>query len=1129
MRSLLVAFAALLTFTNPSHCWSQAPMPPLRFDMGPRDSPVSDGCVQVTEDSLWTDRRGFGWESSSMESRVRTDLRDIHQFELYDFMMAQFDDINRDFVAADSDLVFRADVPNGDWRVTVVIGDMSQAVGSMDLTINGRLIENNLAAWSPGSRGPGNHRRLMMEPYGWWKPVRATVPVSDGFIRIQLSRDQRYFDEMLAKQAREEPAWEQQVADEYSVRPPYQRIGVHEPIYYYIGWPFVHNSIMAVEITRDVELPLIEITESNEQLQINHEIDSPGLHQTIEGFNNRNFDTALSGMETIQEPEAQTARAVLALWLAGRLETEFEQDMKLTRLAAEILESHLMQHPQDVQLAELFEETKLFRLAWQLHEERGHDPLGENHFYENCKAIAYWWNLPHASPLYDQSRLNIARAEHMLHPYMPARGTYRELFRQLEKKYPHNRFVKYHLHGNWDPHGDGVHYYDWVIPDHSKRVRNSPEWVRELYPAFQTLLDWSEWWIRFKQLPNGSIGGGWGDDVEIVGVFGYFGHVGSDVSDVLADGTSRLIEGMWYDSEIDPELGFCLPFTDAEHAAEWTGNTLGMMTDLNYGDPVWIERSMKTGKLIRDLWTAPNDHGHRHFRANFFCAARVGDGGQMNDSWINYRAIRPALAVLRYNRNPTISRLVTELADGWLAAAMSTDRGKPRGVIPNEIAFPSGLIGGRQSPNWYQTRAQAGTDKSRFTGQGYKPYVVDLLRSAWAETGYPRYLEPLRLEYELAEKYGYLPESTSGLRLQRVPDPVEFGSRRYIPRKNEDSRTRRKSAPADLRPGSERWAAYHLRAPDEWLVARRMIEARQGELRNDITKDDIIRCSINIRSEFAWRWPLHTTEASPTDRIGARGMVNPFIVYTGGRIGGPLLEAAVTYKNTTRHFAAAVMGNDSQGLRILYHSLTDDAREISVVPWKLEPGSHYQLVYGPDDDDDETMDRITEQRQIDFPQIGIPIPVSVEPHTTYLIEIEQIGRGRVPELAPDPAIGLQDLRHDWGMILARVHNVGSAPVYNLEVAAWDGDPENGGTFIGQAILPHVSAPIDLDPKTVTIGIPWNPRDGKPHDIYIVLDPNHKLDREITDFNNTAHAMLPQPKDDSRKQRSPTGGRRADRM
>jgi hypothetical protein len=34
------------------------------------------------------------------------------------------------------------------------------------------------------------------------------------------------------------------------------------------------------------------------------------------------------------------------------------------------------------------------------------------------------------------------------------------------------------------------------------------------------MLDRSEWFVKFKQCPEGNIGCGWGDDVEVIGTFG---------------------------------------------------------------------------------------------------------------------------------------------------------------------------------------------------------------------------------------------------------------------------------------------------------------------------------------------------------------------------------------------------------------------------------------------------------------------------------------------------------------------------------------------------------------------------------------------------------------------------------
>jgi len=279
---------------------------------------------------------------------------------------------------------------------------------------------------------------------------------------------------------------------------------------------------------------------------------------------------------------------------------------------------------------------------------------------------------------------------------------------------------------------------------------------------------------------------------------------------------------------------------------------------------------MKTGKLMRDLWTDYNDNGHRHFRANFFSAAQVGSGDQMNDSWINYRAIRPAHFVLSYNRNPAIAKVITELADGWVAAAMSTDRGKPMGVIPTEVAFPSGLLGGVKSPNWYTAYHGPGTGNADWQEQPVKPYIQDLLIGAYRETRDPKYLEPLRLEYELAAKYDNLPPIKTGARLQAVDYPQEFGKRdKRPPAPPKESVQGEKKQP--LEPGTEEWVGANLKAVNEWLVAKRIEEGRTGELQNDITKEDIIRSATLVSSTYKWMWPMSTSEAGPTDRVAFVG------------------------------------------------------------------------------------------------------------------------------------------------------------------------------------------------------------------------------------------------------------------
>jgi len=1066
--SLVLAFAliACAAGTASERVW--------RFDCGMPKSPVMQGYQRLSAGEAYSAARGYGWQGGDprhlefkrpvRKPRLRGSFGQLLLEHAYD---NHRNPLNRDAVVSRRDIGFRLDLPNGTYRVGVTMGSLFQAIGSIDLSMNGRLVAEQLAVWAPGG-----YRMLDLTPAGWWTTFRATVEITDGVLRIGWKKNQQHYDTQMAEQTK----WETPYAQWYHSTPVIQ-----EPPYHYIGYPFVGHSIMAIEVTPYRPGPVEAV---DGKLRLNTKIASPRLRTSVERYNTGRFDAAVAALREVREPTAQVAKAVVALWLSGRLETEVERE--LVPQALPVLRQYVKAHPEAYGLAEILSDAEIFQRAMHIHVNRGGAEAESNHFVENDKAIGWWWMIQPDSPLRDKARMHLARAAHMLKPYFPILGTERQVFLELEKKCPENRFVKYHLHRQWEPHGDGSDYYDWVMVDYAAKAQGAPEWVRAIYPAFGGLVDLSEWWIRFRQSPLGDIGGGWSDDVELVGLFGYYGYIGRGISDLCIQGTGKLINGVWNLSEVDPEIGYSLPMADAEHTAEPTGNTLGMMMQLDYGNPIWIERCMKTGKLIRDLWTDYDDQGYRRFRANFLGAAQVGAGDRMNDSWINYRAVSPATAVLNYNGNPTIAKVYTEIADSWLAAAMSTERGKPKGVIPAQISFPDRILGGTKSPNWYTASHPPGTVNYDWSPQKYKAYMLSILFAAYQVTGNAAYLEPMRLEYELAIKHGYTPEPAGPLKRSRRRGPVKV------------------DAPA----GSEKWIAAQLAQTETWIEAKRMLEGRSGPLENLWSKEQIIASGKRAAEHLRTYWPVSTSEAGPTDRVGFVGIIDPFFIYTGGSWGGPLLKAAVTYENTTKDFAAAVVAADPQGLRICYYSLAPQRRRIGIVPWELEAGGTYKLVYGVDADDDGKIDTVTEQREFVFPQHGTPIEIDVKPRTNYVVEIDQLKRGRAAGPAPDPGLCAEDIRYhsDRNLLTARIHNVGAVAVRNVKVAFYEGNPEAGGRRITVQRIPNIEAPNDLEPRTVTVGV--NHSLDRRTEIYVVIDPDREIGREITTFNNVAHRILP---------------------
>ncbi len=1081
LQTALVGTALLASFP------AYGAEPIWRFDCGTADSPVMEGYLKLTAADQYEKGRGYGWETPSAQSIVFPDAVPYSgmggswgQERMFRYITEECRNaLNTDGVVSTDELVFRIDVPEGGRsRVAVTVGDMSQPIGSIDLRINDVLVAEHLAAWAVGTS-----RMFDQAPAPWWRTIRSVVDPKDGAITISLSKNQTYYDREFAKQASGENPYERW----YHKTPV-----VKGPPYVFIGLPFVHNSIMAIEVT-PYSAPVVTGNNGTDHIELTQQILSPVLKKAVEKYNQGDFAGSIEALERVHEPAAEVAKAMVGLWLAGRLETEAERTLVPQSVA--ILRKAISENPADLSLHDALNDAELFLKAWNTHFTRGE--RGKNHFIENNKAINLWLLIGEGSPLYYKSQLHLTRAARMLKPYFPTIATEAEIFKALEKKFPDSRFVRYHLHQEWENHGDGSDYFDWVMKDYVVIAGDAPEWVRAIYPAYANLVDLAEWWVTYRQEPDGLIGGGSTDDVEMVGLFGYYGYISRDASPVCIQAADKLVDTVWNHSEVDPERGYSAGLGDAEHTAESTGNTLGMMMQIDYGNPIWIERSMKTGKLIRDLWTGMNDKGRRHFKSNFLSATEVGTGDRANDSYINYRAVSPATSVLAYNSNPSILKLYTELADAWVADAMSTERSKPRGVIPAEVSWPEGISGGVNSPNWWTSTHPPGTvnydwwSEKTNSGQGYKGYLITLLNAAYDQTRDPKYFEPLRLEYELAAKHGYKPD----------PSLEGPGKPKWDPN----------SPGAKAEPGSDLWVAARIQNSDRWLDAQRKIRGRQAALEMTRTKEYVIERGRLCMEHMRKAWPISTSEAGPTDRVGFVGIVAPFFTYTGGSLGGPLLRAGFTYENTTKDFAAAVLGSDTQGAKILYYSMASDTREIGLVPWEFEPGATYKLRYGVDEDDNETIDRAVEEREFVFQQRGQSIPMVVEPRVNYVIEIDQLQRGRPVGLYPDPAVCAEDIDYDAerGIVIATIHNVGSKPLNNLTVDFYQGDPESGGRKIGSQVIAELEAPIDLEPRTQTLSVSFKIQ-GPPTDIYVVLDAADSIEDEITSFNNVAHATLPRP-------------------
>ena len=128
--------------------------PTAAFDFGTSGSPVEAGYVQVTESTLYSAGLGYGWSATSgLDSRDR----------------GAPDSLRRDFVFSSTEHTFNVDLENGDYQITIVIGDQDFMHDMIDVYAEDNLEINDLTA-----------------PAGSFQQETFWVTVTDGQLNIRI-------------------------------------------------------------------------------------------------------------------------------------------------------------------------------------------------------------------------------------------------------------------------------------------------------------------------------------------------------------------------------------------------------------------------------------------------------------------------------------------------------------------------------------------------------------------------------------------------------------------------------------------------------------------------------------------------------------------------------------------------------------------------------------------------------------------------------------------------------------------------------------------------------------------------------------------------------------------------------
>ena len=619
-----------------------------------------------------------------------------------------------------------------------------------------------------------------------------------------------------------------------------------------------------------------------------------------------------------------------------------------------------------------------------------------------------------------------------------ARQGFEEIKNQIMPKFPDSVLVKIYT-------GQKVPWGKELRPD--PVPAGAPAWAVDQVELQRRANQVVRWWFTVRQAPDGSLGGGWEDDVEILRHFAVTPIVLGN--SVIESGIRRLIDGVWASGQL--VNGYDRVLKDIEHSSEMSGDT-SIAIAMDYGDPLYFEHFLKTTKTIFELHTGVNQFGHRHYRSAVLSATEVSPSHPFDTNYAG-RAIRPAAMVAWYSRIPSAVEVLNGWSKSWSDAALAERDGKPAGIIPAVVAFDDESLKGRQT--WWDPGIG-----SLYTFQpgGTQDEVIGKMLAAYLVGKDDAVLEGLRAQLKVARAY----------RNKSVDGPE----------------------------GSPGWAGRLVAASAPWMATWYRTVTGDTQFDDLVALDgfgkfllsgdpkDFLGHSGDL-NRVRTNLPMITSEVRGTDRVAmSTGSLLGPVTGSPVRITEPP-TFAVTWRDVGSDFAALVRDFNATSVHAWVYTFTDKPIQPRLRLWRLDPGL-YELRIGADSDSDGNWDS-TDIQTITFERTErlSEIQFELQPMELSYLEVVQIKAGPPFSMRmPDLAIAYRDLKLDGRPLLGRamkgqvvVHNIGSLDAENVRVdvhAILKGSDE-GSEHLGELKLRRLAYPSDLVAKTTAGQFVWKPK------------------------------------------------------
>ncbi|MGC8861343.1 MAG: hypothetical protein ACP5R5_01060 [Armatimonadota bacterium] len=792
------------------------------------------------------------------------------------------------------------------------------------------------------------------------------------------------------------------------------------------------------------------------------DVETPGLDKALQAFNSRDYRTALARFRAVQDP-------VISLlgecWVLGDLGYEEKPQYRIggvneefADLARRLAQAATRCLSQGFDLSSrgadraLVEYARVARWLPELITVRSGMTaarrlvgLGEenNPFYHKARlymARYHYWNGAEAG--------DVAVKEQAL-----------SWMADLKKLWPEHTILRQYT-------GEKIPWGNELIAD----TQDHPAWAAYLREAYARQIKIMERFFAERQAPDGQLGGGYGDDVELMRTWMQIASISSS-SRIVRAGIERLAEGVWQNELVNGYAGL----GDVEHSAEPSADTLPGMLLLNYGDPLWVERNLQSCKTIHDVCMGIDRNGYPRFKS-----AEIGWNGANTapqaggDTGYHARAMKHFIWQAWWGDLEAKDWFV-RWCDGWRAATMSAGDGKLPGFVPFTLWYPSGDMHPPGGGAWY--------DSTLHYYGNMGGMVHDSFLCAWYFTHDRKFLEPFQIGMD-SVTYGPL-----------LSDGV------YEPGSTEWQRSQMMCADDGQRPAVYRWLTGD-RVYDEYTM-RFGNPVHKYLVTHDL--DAFLASFETIAKANRYNLELQTTEVLSTDRAALAGALTVFGAYTGAVTS--LRDAAaptfaVTYDTADEDFAAVVTESTDTRVRIWLYSFHKEPMRIGLRFWQLVPG-RYVLNQGellPGEYPCQHRYGWIGAQDLDILHRADSAYVTVLPGKVWVVDVRLRESIPIPDRAPDLAISARDVSREASGLRVTVHNIGNAPSKPTSLLF---EVEDGGVWrkAGEVRVPAIAPPKRFTPSKVSVFVnaPLPAGDSK---CRVIVDPLGRQ-YEICETNSTA--------------------------